>query len=922
VIKLNLVSKSVQTALFVGAISTFGTFGAVAAEEEIKEEIEQIEVTGSRIKRVDMEGPSPVVVISGAEMEAAGFSNVYDALQNLSMSAGVAGEQSANSSQTAGQQINIRGLGPSRALTLINGRRVTDNPTASYNGGSFFDYSLIPLAAVERVEVLTGGGSAVYGSDAVAGVINVILKKDVTDTTIRLTHGQATGGGDKTNKIQLVGGFQTDSASLTYAFEYQDEGGLLASDIDRLDSYEDNPNGDNGIANTQAWWYVGTAETDFNSPTQEECESIIPGTDATIYGPGWVGDVCGDFSTDNYSIKNPRERMNAMVNFSMDLTDDVELFGTALLWGSKTNNQIFRPWMQFRGTNPNTGSYTNQLISFPQNEIPGSSFNEKDTYAGMFGARGTFFEDYDWELGFNLSKTNEYFYKRQFKQAAVTEWVNFTNYNPFVKMGNDDFTDNALGDRWSDSFSQSRSVDFIVSGTLLELDAGPVQFATIAEYKYDEYEIKVDEISTQGHIVDGGWTNGSANFGAGDRERFSLGFEVSIPLTEQIELGLATRYDGYHDKSQVGGRPTSQINIAYRPTESLLLRASAAQSFRAPDKHYLFKAREDGYYNGGLTDTYACRADGTDEDYLGGCLDFNSSDLSGYTARFQGQGNPNLKEEEGENINFGLAYELTENANFTIDYFNIKIENEIIEETETSILNGEANCRLGSNQAGNETYDINSDECQRFISQVVRDADGFIDEVKPGYVNRTSSEMAGWDMKGDYKLETEGFGDFNFAVGYTITTKRERTNADVTVDIRDIDGLDRNARSNLSLQTSWAYEDFYAQLTFYRQGSIMREDCFRGGFEEDGVTEAYNSREVCNDLKDDGSDLYKRLDALWTTNLTAGFNYDEHNVTLSVTNLLDNMGRADKTESSWPWRNTAHYSLRGRYASLRYSYSF
>jgi outer membrane receptor protein involved in Fe transport len=852
-------------------------------------------------------------------MEAAGFSNVYDALQNLSMSAGVAGEQSANSSQTAGQQINIRGLGPSRALTLINGRRVTDNPTASYNGGSFFDYSLIPLAAVERVEVLTGGGSAVYGSDAVAGVINVILKKDVTDTTIRLTHGQATGGGGKTNKIQLVGGFQSDSASLTYAFEYQDEGALNAKDIDRLDNLDDNPNGFNGTPNTQAWNYIGGLT--FASPTAEECEAVAPGSVPVEYASNFTGNVCGSTEADNYTIKNPRERLNAMVNFSMDLTDDIELFGTGLLWGSKTNNQIFRKWMQFRGTNPNTGSYTNQLITFAQDEFPASSFNEKETYAGMFGARGTLLEDYDWELGFNLSKTSEYYFAQQFKQSAITEWVTLTNYNPFERVTADQFSDTAIGNRWTDATSESRSVDFQVTGALMELDAGPVQFSTILEYKYDEYEIKVDEISTQGHIVDGGWTNGSANFGAGDRERFSAGIEFLVPLTDQIELGFATRYDAYHDKSEVGGRPTSQINIAYRPTDSLLLRASAAQSFRAPDKHYLFKERQDGYYNGGVTDVYACRAD-DEANFIDGCLDYNSTDLSGYTARYQGQGNPSLKEEDGENISIGMAYELSENANFTIDYFNIKINNEIIEESENSVLAGEANCRLGRNNSGSETFDINSDECQRFISQVVRDEDGYIDEIKPGYVNRTSSEMAGWDFKGDYKLETESIGDFNFGFGYTITTKRERTNADVTEDIRDLDGSARNARSNLSIQTSWIYDDFYAQLTFYRQGSIMRDDCFRGGFEEDG-SEAYTPGEVCNDLKDDGSDLYKRLDALWTTNLTAGYSFmDDHNVTLSVTNLLDNMGRADKTDSSWPWRNSSHYSLRGRYASVRYSYRF
>ncbi|MEW6992362.1 TonB-dependent receptor plug domain-containing protein [Colwelliaceae bacterium 6441] len=918
--KLN---KAIRLALAFGAASTLSlTTSAFAAEENTaEEEVEKIEVTGSRIKRLDVEGPSPVTIVTAVEMEKAGFSNVYDALQNMSISQGVAGEQSANSSQTAGQQINIRGLGPSRALTLINGRRVTDNPTASYNGGSFFDYSLIPLAAVKEIQVLTGGGSAIYGSDAVAGVINIILKKDIEDTTVMLTHGEYRKGTGTTDKLQLVGGFSTDSASVTYAFEYQDEGALNAQDIPRIDNFKDNPNGFSGSPSSKAWNYVGGGQ--FISPTAAECEAVSPGSTPNPYSsnPFFQGSVCGSMSADNYTLKNPRERINGMVNFTMDLTDDIELFGNALLWKSKTNNQIFESWLQFAGTSEATGQYANLLISFPQSEFPASSFNEKETYVGMVGARGTLLEDFDWELGLNLSRTNENFKRRQFKQKAVTEWVTLSDYNPFNKVSISDFSDDAIGDRWGDSHSLARSIDFNITGDVYELEAGPIQFSSILEYKYDEYEIEVDDIAKQGHVVDGGWTNGSANFGAGSRERYSLGVEFLVPVTSQIELGFATRYDSYQDKSDVGARPTSQANITYRPTEELLLRASYAESFRAPDKHYLFKEREDGYYNGGLTDYYACRSD-SEENFNDGCLDFNTTDLSGYTARYQGQGNPKLKEEEGDTVNIGLVYEPLENLNISVDYFEISLENEIIEETATSVLLGEANCRLGRNNSGNETFDINSAECQRFISQVVRDEDGYVDEIKPGYVNRTSSKMSGYDVKSNYRLNTENFGDFRFELAYTMTTNRTRTNADVTVDIRDIDGSARNTRDSLTLQTSWVYDDFFAQVTAYRTDRIYRADCYRG-YEENGHTEAYESYLPCNEVDDNGEDVLKRLDYLWTVNFTAGYSFmDDHNLTFTLNNLTDNLGRSDRTDSSWPWRNDSVYSIRGRYASVRYSYSF
>ncbi|GHG01402.1 TonB-dependent receptor plug domain-containing protein [Thalassotalea marina] len=928
---LSILAVAVKSALFAGAVTSFASVAADEQNAAEDKKIEKVTVTGSRIKRIDFEGPSPVTVLSAEDMQAAGFNNVYDALQNLTIAQGVAGEQSANSSQMAGQQINIRGLGPARALTLINGRRVTDNPTASYNSGQFFDFSIIPMAAVKRIEVLTGGGSAIYGSDAVAGVINVILKENVEDTELNLTYGKRTEGGGVQKSIQLVSGYSTDKLSSTFTFEYQEQEGLWAQDKGAFDHLNDNPNGHDGSASRIAWHYIGGGA--FKSPTAETCEAMAPGSVPLPYASNYDGLICGTERTSNYSIENPRERISALANFTYDLTDDVQLFGNALAWASETNNQIFRKGIVWRGDNPYTNKYEQAYVSFSQEDFPASSFNEKETYAFLGGARGVIFDEFDWVLGVNLSRTSEYQKSRQFKQKAVTEWIQAVDYDPIQPFDTSLLSEDSVGYRWSDAFSTSRSIDFSVSGSVYELPAGPIQFSTIAEYKRDEYKIVVDPTARQGQDPEGGWTNGSASFGAGDRERFSLGVEFNVPVTEQIELGVASRYDSYHDKSETGGRLTSQASLTYRPLENLLFRTSVAESFRAPDMHHVFRARSDGFYNSGVYDFYQCRLDdtgnGNQDGYKAGCLDFTPS--TGGSPRHLGIGNAKLKEEKGLNYNIGVVYEPIENLTLKLDYYDIEIENEITSESITDILKREADCRIGRAhpEDGTETYDINSEECQRTISQVEREPSdengiGEIVRLKPAYINRSSTRQSGYDFKLTYKLTTDDWGFFKADAGYTYVDKWETTDLDVTRDIYSTLTNDdsRTPRSNLSAQLGWGYGDFYTQFTAFRKGSILREDCFRG-YEEDGVTEKYDRSLECNEKTADGENKLKRLDAQWTVNMTMSYSFIEnHRIILSVNNLTDHNGRKDQTEQDWPWVNRDVYDIKGRYASLRYNFKF
>ena len=177
-------AKAVRIALAFGAASTamFSASAAMAAEEEDSaKKVERIEVTGSRIKRTDIEGPSPIQSISKDDIANMGFDNLQQLLERMPANGAGAFSTRGNSQDSTangGASISLRGLGPDATLVLINGRRVAASAFAEGITNSFVDINNIPVSAIERIDILKDGASAIYGADAVAGVINYILKKD------------------------------------------------------------------------------------------------------------------------------------------------------------------------------------------------------------------------------------------------------------------------------------------------------------------------------------------------------------------------------------------------------------------------------------------------------------------------------------------------------------------------------------------------------------------------------------------------------------------------------------------------------------------------------------------------------------------------------------------------------------------------
>ena len=180
------------------------------AEPPAATELEAVQVTGSRIPRAQMEGPAPVTVITANDIKASGFASVPDVMRAITQNSGETQSQQSSSGadfSPGAEEVDLRGLGPNHTLVLVNGRRIADFPMPFKGRSNFTDVSNIPIGMIDRIEILTGSASAVYGSDAISGVVNFILKQHADGTTIDLRYGDTTRGGGDSTKLNFSTGF-------------------------------------------------------------------------------------------------------------------------------------------------------------------------------------------------------------------------------------------------------------------------------------------------------------------------------------------------------------------------------------------------------------------------------------------------------------------------------------------------------------------------------------------------------------------------------------------------------------------------------------------------------------------------------------------------------------------------------------------
>jgi iron complex outermembrane receptor protein len=670
--------------------------GVRAQDAQVSQAMERVEITGSSIKRIEGETALPVTIITRKEIERTGATNTSELLEKVSATNG----QGYNVSLALGDAArpgfsaaSLRGLGSNSTLVLLNGRRLVNY---AFDGGSV-DLNAIPLSAIDRVEVLRDGASAIYGTDAVGGVINFITRKDYSGVDASVY----------TSRPQAKGGKFTEG---TFAFGYGDPaqnrfnvfGVVTVGKQDRIKAL------DRDFAKTSYLPNDGIDKLSFNSipanvfttdflnggnPYAPNCSppySFHPaGNPNFIFDPNDPNSplFCGFDYTSTIDILPEAKRSAGIARATFEPTPDNRLFAEATY---ARNVQTFRvsptpvsTVTTFAGQSvlyPAGGPYypgngivpaipgvtlTGDLEVFWRALSAGPRTNEvtADQTRFVFGGEGTIAGwDYNAALWRAQSKAHERYTDGYLLESRIVPAMFTGEINPFGEQtaAGQALVDGSkfIGDTRI-SKGTTATLDGRVSRELASLPAGPLSMAVGAESRKEKFDDNPLPILNTGDIIGSGGNQLPVN---ADRTVRAAFLEFAVPIVRKLDAQLAVRYDHYSD---FGSSTNPKVALRWQPSDMWLLRGSANTGFRAPTLPDLYAPLAQTNTGNPWDDPLRCRANG---------LPPNPNDCNNQFNVRQG-GNPNLKPEKSRQLSAGFVFEPTRDISISADYYRIRIEN-------------------------------------------------------------------------------------------------------------------------------------------------------------------------------------------------------------------------------------------------------
>jgi len=845
------------SALLLAMLPSLSVAAQEAASSDSTKELDTVTVTGSRIKRAQVEGPAPVNVITADQIKKEGFVTVYDVLTTLTEATGTVEADSQWGSHTPNASgLNLRGMGPNRTLLLVNGRRVADYPLPYGGETNFSNYSNIPAAAVERVEVLTGGASAIYGSDAIAGVVNVILKTNYDGDEFRIRGGSSTEGGRDTWDLSWAGGKTGQQWSVTYALQYNKRDPLFGRDRPAMDDSDDAPYSSWNTEQRKVGFRptVGLALIDAGSgmrlaPPTGTCEKFGGeyytadrltynyATD-TINNTGRLCGMSADYA--NWLLTGGAENLSGNLYGTWDFANGMQAWSNIAVYHSEALWSTSPPSVYL--VDDANGYFIDQQSGSPligsrqltANEVGGMdklrNTNRELSWDWSAGLRGSFADRFDWNASVGRSyyrveerqnvvdeqKSYDYFLGPRLGTTADGEAIYDLNeerwWNPITPAAYGQFGTVAV----NKAASWVNQASFDVTGDLFEGWAGPIAFAAVVEAAQQGYKLNPDARAG----IDFDLQN--VDRGGAERTRYSAGVEFQVPLLTSLTATAAARYDRYgsykafnsSDTLDIGSQKETTWNfgLEWRPLDNLLVRGSYATSFHAPDMHYLLGQPSTAAETS--TDQLRCIQSGA---YLVNNCGVGNTDVW-YQFDVNRRGTPLLKSETGDSWTVGFVWDVMQNLSFTADYWAISLDDMIVDVGSEEILTSEAGCLTGK-KINNTTWTNPAGEayCAGILARVNRDSEGRLVSIERGPFNLANREVKGVDVSGRYRLDTDHWGDFQFGFNYTnqLSTKEQKYDNDPNPERRD-----RDLRSKLRASVAWQRGNWNANVYADRVGSV------------------------------------------------------------------------------------------------------
>lgn len=693
-----------------------------------------IEITGSNIKRINAETSSPVQVIRREDIARSGATSVRELLDLLPAgnTNALSDINGSNSFASGASSADLRNLGKQSTLVLLNSRRVAPYALADFNE-VFTNLDSLPLDAVERIEILRNGASAIYGSDAVAGVINIITRKTYQGVQVGVDYQKSLTShrfGQGSARITAgFGDFDTDRFNVLVNLEVFHRDSVMWRDVLQHGNPAMLENIPQGASQLSTFSYPGNI---IGAGPIAGCTQVISG-------------LCRYDRYARFQAQPKADRVNSLISGRLNLGNDMEAFAELLFsrtktiyqntyqtygstnpltqWGNAstggTETFLYRPLPATHPLNP-TGAPAELRYRFVDGPAYGN--DTSDNYRLLTGLKGSY-KGYDWEsaLAFLGSSADDkqrgFFSTSGFKQTigdydqvdadGVPTDPNFFNQPNGYRIGQTNSAE-VLNTLFPIYGTKGKTAQFAwdgkFSGELTQMAGGPLSFAAGFDLRHEKYTLTPSNNVLTGDIVGLGVTetDASRNFGA-------IFAELNVPFAKNVETQVAARIDKF---PKFGAHVSPKLGLRYQPMPELLLRGTLEGGFRAPNLTESAKSKKASFENG-VTDPQRCAQASAYADDLTAQSEALASSDPAQSALLAAQAdivrnnecaagipnitsyNPDLKPEVSRSFSLGLVLEPARGFNMSIDYWNIHRKDEIGLKTTQEVLAQEGSLPSG-----------------------------------------------------------------------------------------------------------------------------------------------------------------------------------------------------------------------------------
>ncbi len=882
-----------------------------------------VNVSGALIGDARVQTATPVFTITAAQIEARGFSSVSDVLRNNVFATGsVQGQQEAGSFTQGAQPISLFGLGPQFTLILVDGKPIAQYGRPYNGSNNFISVANLPLSLIDHIDVMAGGGSAIYGSQAIGGVINIVTRSHLDGGAVSARMGGYADGGGASQRMTFAWGHDSGRLHTLAALEFANAEPIWG--YQRSLTSGTGPQGGSSPPLQAGILDYGTIATFTGYPQgslapPNGCDQALYGRSTRLAGTSASRQYCGSSTLGGYrTYSNDTRSYDGLLKLRYRASDSVRLYADAM-WDWQ--EQRWYPGVPGWDADDLPGGVIEDAASghilypekyFAPEEMPngvfGQMYRQRDVlYQADLGANGRFgASDWTWDI-YHLRSGD---HARVEEPLLIAPLINHFFSALLGATGNIDpvtglplyRTDAAA---FFDGVSPAQYAGFArdvgeTSNTALhdtrltigntawfELPGGNASLAALVEAGGESWQEPINPLFADHAVFEH-----AASGGGGRRAHAATAIELNLPLFKPLTLDLSGRYDRYDsDRTRGNHHFTYRFGVEYRPFHSLLLRGNYATSFKAPDLSSLFLSPSSYYTQ--VTDYYACAKDG-------------ASSCDAYSNGVRGTllANPTLRPTTASSWTAGAAWSPTERVSVSVDYIDMAIRNEVVEQDIDQLTYDDARCLLGQ-------LDPASAQCQALTNpttgQVQRaGTDGPITALVTSYANLSSETIRAIFASLRYHFVPTRFGSFGLQLDYNDLLNHEFRFEAGTPSVRQLANPQSSTefKSMFTGALDWTSPGRRWTSTLYarRVGSSPNYAAILGGASQPGAG---------------------RLRPWITFNGSIGYQATRHlRFALMVNNLANKMPPRDASYTDAPYFNDENYDVYGRQIMLQMRMSF